>query len=99
MNDTKKTQILYTLNTKALHKLGANWLNITFDIHDYLTSIGFEYDRCLGYIRDGDTPEEELKIIGAEILQIGLGKAYFLALDITILENVTSLMHIFREKE
>lgn len=92
-----KTQVLYTPDTRAIHELGANWRSIVADIEEYLESIGFQYDRTLGFIRDGVTAEEELYEIGQNILEIGLGEEYFVAIDIMQIEDPTDLTYLFKE--
>ena len=94
-----KTQIMFTPDTRAIHNLCANWENIVFDIHEYLLSEGFEYHRTLGYIRDGNTDKKELEKIFSQILDIGLGPEFFVAIDSAILDDVTDLTYLFRESE
>ena len=90
---------MFTPDTKALHELGASWENIVFDIHEFLLGKGFEYDRCMGYLREGDTAEEEIEDICSQILEIGLGQDYFIALDAFVLDDIQDLTYFFREDE
>lgn len=94
-----KTQIMFTPDTRALHELGANWENIVFDIHEFLLEKGFEYDRTLGYIREGETDEDEMRDICGEIIELGLGTDYFIALHASIIDNVTDLTYLFRDND
>ena len=76
------TYFQYTLDTKKLHKLGANWLNIVMDIDELMKSKGFKYSRTLGYEKRGTLPKEEILQLSAEIMEIGLGPKYFIVCNL-----------------
>ncbi len=86
----KKTQIIFGLNVEAIGELGANWLNITFDICEYLKSKGFQYSRTLGFVNDRELEEEELKELSNEVIEIAMGIDCMMYLEAHIIDNVMS---------
>ncbi len=95
----KKTQILYTPDTRAIDELGANWHNIVNEIDEYLKSEGFSYSRTLGFVREGDSSDEEMQRLIQEIVNIGLGPEYFVAVNSYVLENEIEIdFHALRHK-
>lgn len=90
--NNKRMQIVFALNMEAIEELGANWLNITFDICEYLKSKGFEYSRTLGFVNDRELTEEELREIGSEVVEIALGVENLLYFNATVIGNVMSIV-------
>ncbi len=88
--ENKKTQIIFGLDVEAIGELGANWLNITFDICEYLKSKGFQYSRTLGFLNDRELNEEEIKEVGKEVIDMALGVEHLLYFDACIIDNVMS---------
>lgn len=99
MTESKKMQVTFAPDIRALEKLGANWYNIVMDISTYLEGQGFLYERTLGFINDRELSEKEIAELMEEIVDIALGKKYLLYLNVSVISDVQDLTSFFTGRD